>query len=83
MSNEKLCLHCNASLTRKRRDARFCSSAHRAAQWRIEQDRAVSIKLNVPKADYIRIKAEADMSGLLVNAYMLNKVTSGTGATAA
>jgi hypothetical protein len=82
MSNEKLCHHCNTKLTRKRKDARFCCAAHRAAQWRLEQNRNVSIKLHIPKSEYLRIKAEADMSGLLVNAYMLNKVTSGTGATA-
>ena len=79
MSNEKLCLYCGASLTHKRRDARFCSPAHRAAKWRIEQDRAVSIKLNVPKTDYIRIKSEADMSGLLVNEFIISKVASLSG----
>ena len=81
MSNEKLCQHCNTKLTHKRRDARYCSPAHRAAQWRIEQQRPVSIKLIVPKSDYLKIKDAADMSGLLLNAFMLSKVTSTSGAT--
>lgn len=83
MSNEKLCLHCCAKLINKRRHAVFCCAAHRAARWRLEQSRNISIKLHLPKSEYLKIKAEADISGLLVNAYMLNKVTSGTGATAA
>ena len=81
MSNEKLCQHCNTKLTHKRRDARYCSPAHRAAQWRIEQQRPVSIKLTVPKSEYLQIKAEADMSGLMVNAFMLSKVIINQGAT--
>ena len=81
MSNEKLCQHCNTKLTHKRRDARYCSPAHRAAQWRIEQQRPVSIKLIVPKTEYMKIKAEADMSGLMVNAFMLSKVIINQGAT--
>ncbi|MQT24751.1 hypothetical protein [Pseudomonas helleri] len=79
MSNEKLCLYCGASLTHKRRDARFCSPAHRAAKWRIEQDRAVSIKLTVPKCEFLKIKYEADMSGLLINQFIINKVASASG----
>lgn len=81
MSNEKLCQHCNTKLTHKRRDARYCSPAHRAAQWRVEQQRPVSIKLIVPKTEYMKIKAEADMSGLMVNAFMLSKVASSRVAT--
>lgn len=81
MSNDKLCLHCNVKLTHKRRDAIYCNPAHRAAQWRIEQQRTVSIKLTVPKSEYLKIKADADMSGLLVNAFMLSKVTSSRVAT--
>ena len=83
MSNTKECQYCGVKLINKRRHAVFCCVAHRAAQSRLEQNRNVSIKLHVPKSEDIRIKADADMSGLLVNAYMLNKVTSGTGATAA
>lgn len=79
MSNEKLCLHCGASLTHKRRDARFCSPAHRAANWRIDQDRAVSIKLTVPKCEFLKIKYEADMLGLLINQFIISKVTSASG----
>lgn len=79
MPNEKLCQHCNATLTRKRKDAKFCCPAHRAAKWRIEQDRAVSIKLHVPKADYIRIKADADVLGLLLNQFIINKAISASG----
>lgn len=82
MSNEKLCLYCNTKLTHKRRDARYCTPAHRAAQWRIEQQRPVSIKLTVPKTEYMNIKADADMSGLLVNAFILRKVISNQGVTA-
>ena len=82
MSNEKLCLHCSSKLINKRRHAVFCCAAHRAAKWRLERNRNVSIKLHVPKSEYLRIKADADMCGLLVNAYMLNKVTSSAGATA-
>lgn len=81
MSNEKLCQHCGTKLTHKRRDARYCSPAHRAAQWRVEQQRPVSIKLIVPKTEYMKIKAEADMSGLMVNAFMLSKVASSRVAT--
>ena len=83
MSNTKECLYCGVKLINKRSHAVYCCAAHRAAQWRLEQNRNVSIKLHVPKSEYLRLKADADMSGLLVNAYMLNKVTSGTGATAA
>lgn len=83
MSNTKECLYCGVKLINKRSHAVYCCAAHRAAQWRLEQNRNVSIKLQVPKSEYLRLKADADMSGLLVNAYMLNKVTSGTGATAA
>lgn len=79
MSNEKLCLHCGASLTHKRRDARFCSPAHRAAKWRIDQDRAVSIKLTVPKCEFLKIKADADMLGLLINQFIISKITSVSG----
>lgn len=82
MSNEKLCHHCNTKLTRKRKDARFCCAAHRAAQWRIEQNRQISIKVLLPKSEYLKIKADADMSGLLVNAYLLSKVTSSSSASA-
>ena len=81
MSNEKLCQHCNTKLTHNRRDARYCSPAHRAAQWRIVQQRPVSIKLTVPKSEYLQIKAEADMSGMMVNAYMLSKVANSRVAT--
>lgn len=81
MSNEKECQHCGVNLINKRSHARFCCGAHRAAQWRLEKNRNVSIKLHVPKSDYLKIKSQAAMSGLLINAYMLSKVTSGTGAT--
>ena len=83
MSNTKECLHCGVKLINKRSHARYCCGAHRAAGWRLEHNRNVSVKLHIPKSEYLRIKADADVSGLLVNAYMLNKVTSGTGATAA
>lgn len=79
MSNEKHCKHCGMKLTHKRRDARFCSPAHRAAQWRVEQDRAVLIKLQVPKADYIRIKADADVLGLLINQFIISKAMNASG----
>lgn len=82
MSNEKLCLHCHTKLINKRRHAVFCCPAHRAAQWRIEQNRQISIKVQVPKSEYLKIKADADMSGLLVNAYLLSKVTTSVGAAA-
>ena len=80
MSNEKECQHCGVKLINKRSHARYCCGAHRAAQWRLEQNRNVSIKLHIPKSEYLRIKAEADMSGLLVNAYIQNKVTGATAA---
>ena len=81
MTNEKSCMYCNTKLTHKRRDARYCNPAHRAAQWRIKQQRPVSIKLIVPKTEYMKIKAEADMSGLMVNAFMLSKVIINQGVT--
>ena len=80
MSNTKECRHCGIKLINKRSHAQYCCGAHRAAGWRLEQNRNVSIKLHIPKSEYLRIKADADVSGLLVNAYMLNKVTGATAA---
>lgn len=81
MSNEKQCQYCGVNLINKRSHARFCNGAHRAAQWRLEKARNVSIKLHIPKLEYLKIKSQAAMSGLLINEFMLSKVTSGTGAT--
>lgn len=82
MSNVNLCLYCNTKLTNKRSHALFCCGAHRAASWRIEKNRQISIKVQLPKSEYLRIKEQADMSGLLVNAYLLSKVTSSISASA-
>lgn len=83
MTNNKLCLHCGKMLINKRVDAKYCNAAHRVARWRLNQERTVSIKLSVPNAQFIKWKAEADVSGLLINAFLLSKVTHNTqGATA-
>ena len=78
MSNNKLCLHCGKPLINKRVDAKYCNAVHRVAQWRVNQERSVSIKLAVPNAQFIQWKAEADVSGLLINAFLLSKITNTT-----
>lgn len=71
------CLHCSKSLSNRRPHSKHCSSSCRSKSYRSRQKELnayVSVKLVFTKSDFNKLKSEADLSGILINALLTNKI---------
>ena len=78
MVNKKQCTTCGANLVNRRSHARFCSAACRCRSWREAQLNPVSIKIILPRLEFIQLKNEADSLGVLINQLIVSRALQGS-----